>query len=120
MVNINYTRRAVVPDKETKKGVRKNSENVKNNDKRLDELEAKFEKLALVTESLWELLKQETSLTEEQFECKVAENISNYEERSKAKTKCHNCNQFIPSAKTKCFYCGVELEESKNISPFAF
>ncbi len=86
----------------------------------IDELEAKFEKLALVTESHWELLKQETSLTEEQFECKVAEIISNFEERSKAKTKCHNCSQFIPSAKTKCFYCGVELEESKNISPFAF
>lgn len=74
-------------------------------------LEAKIDHLALITQALWELLRERTSLDDADVEAKMAE-IDRRDGRhdgriSGAMTECQACRRPVHSRQRACPYCGV-------------
>ena len=76
-----------------------------------------IEKLFLIVEALWGIIKQTTNLTDEDFKELIRQidledgkpdgrNSSNAEIR-----KCTNCGRTILRGQTKCAYCGEEIAD---------
>jgi len=109
MVYHNHGVRNVI-DKATKKKTKENARAVESNSGRLSELEKKVEELSLMNESLWQLLKQETRLTDEDFDeqTRLVHEKNIFE--SNMKVECTNCNQKLPLKETRCYYCGSEVK----------
>ena len=75
-------------------------------------LEAKLDRLALVTRALWEIVRDRTTVSETMLEAKVKE-IDQRDGKSDGKagakvSSCHNCGRVIQKGQTKCQYCGAE------------
>jgi len=74
-------------------------------------LKQEVERLLMITEGLWELIKQNTNLTDEELHNKVIEidardgKIDGKVKPSPPK-KCSNCNKILARRKPFCMYCG--------------
>lgn len=74
-------------------------------------LEARFERLALVCQAMWELLRETTNVSEEQLLAKMREvDLSDGTldgRRSLTVNKCSSCHRVMSPRHTKCIYCGA-------------
>lgn len=76
-------------------------------------LKYKFEKLMLVTEALWEIVKDHTKGTDEELKEKIKQ-IDLKDGKLDGKVaegpaeKCKKCGQIMQKNKTICIYCGAE------------
>lgn len=78
-------------------------------------LEAKMDRLAIITQGLWELLIEKTDLTEKDIEAKIAE-IDIRDGRKDGKilgkpTTCPKCTRPTHSRLRSCPYCGTALDK---------
>lgn len=89
-------------------------------EERVKRMESKLTQLAALSESQWELLKQETRLDDAALNAKLELVKNKMEERCQSKTHCSNCNQKLPGKVNKCYYCGNELKNQAAFSPFDF
>lgn len=81
-------------------------------EQRVSELETRLNRLALVSHSLWELLKDRHGYTEEELRDWV--NLTDLKDgfldgrvrRSGPPPKCHKCDRVVTRAFGRCMYCG--------------
>lgn len=76
-------------------------------------LEAKIDRMKLVTRALWEIVRDNTSITEAMLEAKVKEidlrdGRADGRDGARAAMNCHACQRVIQRGMTKCQYCGAE------------
>jgi hypothetical protein len=77
-------------------------------------LEAKIDGLALVSQALWELVRERTNLTDHDIRAKVAE-IDARDGRADGRllgvpTECKRCGRSAHTRQTTCMYCGTGIE----------
>ena len=80
----------------------------------LERLESKIETLALACQSLWEILRDTTDLTEDKLEDKMEE-IDLRDGRldgrlSKVADACMKCGRKTSRRRSTCLYCGASTE----------
>ena len=83
----------------------------------IQRLESKIETLALACQSLWEILRDNTDLTEQELEDKMEE-IDLRDGRldgklSKVTDACANCGRKTSRRRSTCLYCGASTEGSE-------
>ena len=75
-------------------------------------LEARVDRLAMLCEAMWTLLRDNTAFTDEQLLDRITEidledgKLDNQVKRSTA-IECHNCGRTIARRMAKCMYCGT-------------
>ncbi|HOJ67742.1 MAG TPA: hypothetical protein PKX28_02350 [Candidatus Hydrogenedentes bacterium] len=77
-------------------------------------LERRIDRLALLCQALWELLREQLNLTDAQLETIVA----NVDERDGARdgaqrehpVRCSRCGRINSSRRDTCLYCGLEFQ----------
>jgi len=86
-----------------------------------DEMNARVERLVLVTEAMWELLSERTGLTV----AELAERVRTLDVQdghmdgkrgpaaSASQVRCPSCQAVVPAGKTTCQFCGAEVPEAK-------
>ena len=79
------------------------------------QLEDKVDSLALTCQALWEILRDRTSLTEEELEAKVNE-IDLRDGRADGRMgntdkKCAKCDRTLNSRHARCMYCGESTDK---------
>jgi hypothetical protein len=90
----------------------KSSEPVSGLEQRVSEVETRFNRLALVTHSLWELLKDRHGYTEEELRDWVTltdlkdGHLDGRVRRTAPPASCHKCNRVVTRAFARCMYCG--------------
>jgi hypothetical protein len=81
-------------------------------EREVSHLEQRLDRLLLVSMSLWELLKERTSLTEEDLMAKVKEiDLRDGQPDGRVSPtvkKCHQCDRTMSPRHQKCLYCGAE------------
>ena len=85
---------------------------IANFEQRLSEMETRFNRLALVTHSLWELLKDRHGYSEEELRDWV--NLTDLKDgqldgrvrRTQGPLNCHKCSRVVTRALARCLYCG--------------
>lgn len=78
-------------------------------------LEAKIDSLAIISQALWEVLREKTDLTEKDIEAKIAE-IDIRDGRQDGKitgkpTQCPACDRPTHTRLKACPYCGTALNK---------
>lgn len=75
-------------------------------------LEEKIDKLALICRAMWEILKAQTNISEEDLSKKVEEvDLSDGKLDGKVihdVKRCRNCGRILNDRYTTCLYCGTE------------
>ena len=66
---------------------------------RVQALEARVDRLAMLCEAMWTLLRDNTAFTDEQLLDRITEISTAIE--------CHNCGRTIARRMAKCMYCGT-------------
>ena len=84
--------------------------------KEIRRLESKINGLALVSQALWELVRENTELTEQDIESKIEE-IDLRDDRKDGKmtgkpSKCNKCTRPVHTKQNSCMYCGEETGTS--------
>jgi hypothetical protein len=83
----------------------------------LDDLNRRFERLALVTQSVWEVLAERLQLSEDTLLAKLHEVDARDGARdgrvSTGTRACPKCHRPSPGARTTCLYCGATLGPSR-------
>ena len=83
----------------------------------LEHLTLKSEKTALISQALWELVREHTDLTEEDIEKKIEEiDMRNGKIDGRIVPEifeCPTCNRKVNSRQSMCIYCGETLQLSK-------
>jgi hypothetical protein len=79
-------------------------------------LESKIDGLALVSQALWELVREHTSLTDADIRAKIGE-IDARDGRvdgriSGMASACAKCNRPIHSRQSACMYCGATIDRA--------
>ncbi len=79
--------------------------------RKLVDLEARVDRLTLVSSALWSLLKENTSMTEEDLIARVTQlDLSDGREDGKVRgsvRKCVQCGRTLAKRHRKCLYCGA-------------
>jgi len=109
----NFVRTVI--DKETKKKTKDNTRAVESNNERINKLERQFEEVSLFTETLWQLLKQETKLNDTDLDVKIEYVFDKKKQEAKLKVECFHCGQKLPVKEKKCYYCGEMLHNNLDI-----
>ena len=82
------------------------------------EIEKRLEKLLLLSQAMWELIKEKTDLTEKELAEKVTETDlrdGKLDGRyAKPLVKCNKCGSAICHKYHKCLFCGTPYEEETN------
>jgi len=78
-------------------------------------LSARLDRLALLSQAMWELVREQTNLTNEQILAKVRE-VDLRDGRIDGKLgrkiiDCPACGRMVSSVNRACIYCGVELPD---------
>lgn len=79
---------------------------------RLGALEMQVKKLLLISEALWQITKASSELSDADL-TQMVNDIAEYragEGAASATTKCTACDRPVPRTKSKCIYCGQEIE----------
>jgi hypothetical protein len=83
--------------------------------RRVRDLEHEIQRLNLLNQSLWELLKERARFTDQQLEAKIKEvDLRDGVEdgrMSETPLRCPTCNRVSSSKHWKCLYCGQEFEK---------
>ena len=84
------------------------------------EIDSRIERLALLTEAMWELMAGRSGLTPEDLATRVRElDLRGGHEDGKrgpseaAQIRCQSCGAVVPSGKTVCQFCGAAVPEAK-------
>jgi predicted Zn-ribbon and HTH transcriptional regulator len=77
-------------------------------------LEAKIDNLALVSQALWELVRERTNLSDDDIRRKVLE-IDERDGRRDGRllgtpTKCSGCGRTAHTRQSACMYCGTAID----------
>lgn len=89
---------------------------VKGVEHRFDKLEKRVDELSLLSQALWELVRDHTDLKDEDIREKMKEidtrggKEANHK-INKETVACENCGRKILSSATKCFYCGTSRDK---------
>ena len=81
------------------------------------QLERKVEKLMMLTEALWGVIKKEHDLKDDDLE-RMLEEIDlkdgklNYKVAKTGPVKCEKCRKTIQNGLSKCMYCGTRSNKS--------
>ena len=77
-------------------------------------LQRRVDKLALICEAMWEMIRERTDLTEDDLAAKVEEiDLRDGKLDGKVEAKpipCPKCNRRSPSRFERCLYCGQPME----------
>ena len=103
--------------KKASKIARESSRRSDENRARLDAIESRIEKLSLITESLWEIIR-ESGVSEDELAEKISVVTSEKESRAKEKLDCAECGMKVSAKRKRCMYCGGELVGDSSNSPF--
>ena len=68
------------------------------------DLQARVDRLMLITEAMWSLLKEKTSVTETDLLSRVCD--LELKQSDEAVVQCVACGRTIPARKNRCMYCG--------------
>jgi hypothetical protein len=106
--------------KDNAREIRDVSSRSKENALELDELEARVDRLYLVNQALWALLKQKTGLTDQELQ-KEIEKLDLVETKPASTSTalvCKDCNRTVSRRHKICIYCGgPDLVEPPGASP---
>jgi hypothetical protein len=72
-------------------------------------LEAKLSTLATACQAMWELLRDKSSLTEEQIQSKIEQLSGQMGEA----LQCPQCGRQVSRKKNRCLFCGIEAESDR-------
>jgi hypothetical protein len=77
-------------------------------------LEARLERLALITEALWTLLRERVGMTDEQLlerirEVDLSDGVLDGKVR-RGTSECPACQRVLSKRHSHCLYCGAEVE----------
>lgn len=103
---------------ETERGALKSSDVVDEFIRRIAVIENKLNRIALISEVQWEILKQVTSFTDEQLTDRIESLVQEKENNAKTKVTCPKCSQRTFEKNRKCIYCGMDLNVQKKVNPF--
>ena len=105
---------------ETAREMRDVSSRSKENALELDELKARVDRLYVVNQALWSLLKQKTGITDEQLQ-KEIEKLEHAEAKpanTSTALVCKDCKKTVSRRHKVCIYCGgADLVEPPGASP---
>lgn len=99
----------------TADAARQSAEHTYENTRRdLGRLEAKIDTLALVSQALWELVRERTELTDDDIRARIAD-IDLRDGRADgrivgARFSCAKCNRPAHTRQAACMYCGTPIE----------
>lgn len=83
-------------------------------DREIDELQRHVNRLTLISQSFWELLRERTALTEEDLERKIVEVDLRDQKLDRKITpsvcQCPRCGRNTNSTRYRCLICGAELD----------
>jgi len=96
--------------------VRKVSSRIETLADEVSSLQQKVERLTLTCQAMWELIKDDTDLTEEELFVKMTE-IDLRDGKLDGKLGqqvliCSNCGRKVSSKRSTCFYCGYALAKN--------
>jgi len=108
-------------DPEARKEANRANERAKVVGRHLRELEERVHRMALASQALWELLREETGLTDEQVRDRVAE----LQERRRTvdgrfaepAVECARCSRPTRRSRGACLYCGAPLPADDGQGP---
>ncbi|MAY42452.1 MULTISPECIES: hypothetical protein [unclassified Neptuniibacter] len=90
------------------------------NTARINQLELKLETLSLITESMWNILKQHGLEDSVDLKTEMAAVIGARAERDAITVECANCNSTEKVLSGVCGQCGEPLGYKGHISPFDY
>lgn len=90
------------------------------NTARINQLELKLETLSLITESMWNILKQHGLEDSVDLKAEMAAVIGARAERDTITIDCANCNSTEKVLSGVCSQCGEPLGYKGHISPFDY
>ncbi len=80
-------------------------------------LSDRLDRLSLISQAMWELLKEQTNLSNEQILTKIREvDLRDGKADGKMGRKvftCKNCGQKVSSSHRSCVYCGEPIQSSE-------
>lgn len=86
---------------------------------KLDSFERRLDHISLACQALWELIRETTSLTEEDILAKMEEiDLRDARKDGKMSTttvKCESCGKISQSHRQTCIYCGEDLPDKKHV-----
>ncbi len=77
---------------------------------KIELLNAKVEKLTVITQALWEIVQQTSGIDETDLSRRVQEMTSPKKVKKETKLRCVRCGMAVSSNNPKCIYCGGELD----------
>lgn len=96
-------------DRHDKKDIRRDIHNVGDELRRIEKrLQKRFEKQTSLIHAMFELMKQELKLSEQDLIQKLAEIVRERGERLQEIKECRKCDRPL-HGKTKCMFCGKEV-----------
>lgn len=105
-------------DAELKRIARDASRHSVSDTTRIENLEHRVDKLNLIVESLWQLVAQQASLSEEELLQALEGMIAQRGEKDAKTLACRSCNRLVASNNGLCMYCGARLTAPGAVSLF--
>jgi hypothetical protein len=87
---------------------------------RINALELKLETLSLITESMWNILKDNGLDQSADLKSEMADVIEQRAQRNTVTVNCNNCNSLEKVVAGLCTQCGEPLRYKGGISPFDY
>ena len=78
-------------------------------DERIDEVEARIEKVLMINEAMWELARERLQLTDQQLDAAVTAIVERRAmERAAGPRRCPSCQAAVPNDMARCQFCGAD------------
>ena len=90
--------------------------NVEHLEAELARVEERLEKMSTITLALWTLVKQNTSLTDEQLSVAVGEIEAQKQQSAQVPLKCPQCGRAMLARDRRCLYCDYREPEGDVLS----
>ena len=75
-------------------------------------LQKRMDSLSMICRAMWELIQNQTALTDEDIESKIEEFKQEQSQTGEQAQKCAECGRAIVRRQTKCLYCGAAVPKN--------